>query len=262
MKRKPWPIIVLSLLHILAPLGNIVFNSYRAGRNYSQTWDIWFYSLPKPLFLAYIVVPPIAGIFIFICRRWSYWCYVGCLGLIFLANAYGFSTSMNWLNFLTLIAVLVVDILAVAYFVVPSVRKVYFDPKLRWWETAPRYVFNVQGEMNGITGMIKNISEGGAMVETPTGCTEGNLVDLEWSYEGVNFAVPGRIVYRKPSPNGIGCGVRYEHTPQTEKQMKTLVAKLHKEGKMIRDRLPGPEDSFGAWLKKLLSTREGLFPKG
>lgn len=262
MKRKPWPIILLALLHILAPLGNIIFNSYRAGRSYSQTWDYWFHTLPKPLFLAYVVVPPIAGLFIFICKRWSYWCYVACLGLVFLANAYGFWTSMNWLNFLTLLAVLVVDILAVAYFVVPSVRKVYFDPRMRWWETAPRYVFNVQGTVSGMSGYIKNISQGGALIETSMSYLEGQPVEIQWSHEGRSFAVPGKVVYKKPQGAGFGYGVRFDHTPQTEKSMVALVQKLHKQGKMIRDRLPGPDDSFGAWLKKLVSTREGLFPKG
>lgn len=261
MKRKPWPIIVLSLLHILAPVGNIIFNSYRAGRSFSQTWEFWFYSFPKPLFIAYIVLPPIAGIFIFICKRWSYWCYVGCLFLIFLANAYGFWTSMNWMNFLTLFAVLVVDILAVAYFVVPSVRKVYFDPRLRWWETAPRYLFNQQGVMYSMPGLIRNVSEGGAMFETNTAYAEGQEVELKWNYEGEEYSVPGKVVYKKTMGTGFCCGVRFDHTPMTLKAMKGLVLKLHKQGKMIRDRLPGPEDSFGAWLKKLVSTRQGLFPK-
>lgn len=261
MKRKPWPIILLALLHVLAPFGNIILNSYRSGRSFEQTWNLWVYALPKPLFLAYVVLPPLAGVFIYICKRWSYWCYVACLALIFLGNAYGFWTSMNLLNFLTLLVVLVIDILAVAYFVVPSVRKVYFDPRMRWWETAPRYVFNVQGSMNGTGGYIKNISEGGAFVETTTTYSEGQSVDLLWSYEGTSYSMPGKVVYQKSQGTGFGCGVRFDHTTQTEKIMNGLVQKLHKEGKMIRDRLPGPEDTFFAWLRKLLTTREGLFPK-
>lgn len=261
MKRRPWAIIVLALLHILAPIGNIILNSYRSGRSYSQTWDYWFYNLPKPLFITYVILPPVAGIFIYICKRWSYWCYVACLGLIFLGNVYGFWTSMNLLNFLTLLVVLVIDVLAVAYFVVPSVRKVYFDPRMRWWETAPRYVFNVQGGMDEEKSFIKNISEGGAFVETSGTFSEGQSVNLKWSYAGSEFSISGKVVYRKPLPSGIGCGVRFDHTPKTEKLMSALIQKVHKEGKMIRGRLPGPEDSFVVWLKKIILTREGLFPK-
>lgn len=261
MKRKPWAIIVLALLHILAPIGNIILNSYRSGRSYSQTWDFWFYNLPKSLFIAYVILPPVAGIFIYICKRWSYWCYAACLALIFLGNVYGFWTSMNLLNFVTLVAVMVIDVLAVAYFVAPSVRKVYFDPRMRWWETAPRYVFDVQSSMSGEASLIKNISEGGAFVETSSSYNEGQSVELQWGYDGAEFSMPGKVVYRKPIASGIGCGVRFDHSPKTEKIMKTLIQKIHKEGKMIRDRIPGPEDSFFAWLKKLVIAREGLFPK-
>lgn len=261
MKRKPWTIILLSALHILAPFGNIVLNSFRSGRSFSQTWAYWLNVIPGPLFLTYVLLPPLAGVFIFICKRWSYWCYVACLGLIFLGNLYGFWTSVNWLNFLTLFLVLVVDVLVVAYFVVPSVRKVYFDPRMRWWETAPRYLFDTEGTVNRAIGTIKNISAGGLLVETLTSFSEGQSVEIQWRYEGVPYLVPGNVVYRKPQGAGFGYGIRFTHTPETEKAVENLVRQLHKHGKLIRDRLPGPEDSFGVWLKKLVVSREGLFPR-
>lgn len=99
------------------------------------------------------------------------------------------------------------------------------------------------------------------MFETNTAYAEGQEVELKWNYEGEEYSVPGKVVYKKTMGTGFCCGVRFDHTPMTLKAMKGLVLKLHKQGKMIRDRLPGPEDSFGAWLKKLVSTRQGLFPK-
>jgi hypothetical protein len=262
MKRKPWSIIFLALLHVLAPLGNIIMNSFRSGRTLENTWNFWLYTLPKPLFFAYVVLPPIAGFFIYICRRWSYWSYVACLGFIFLANVYGFWTSVNWMNFVTLLVVLLADVLAVAYFVVPSVRQIYFDPRMRWWETAPRYVFNIHGFMGSHSGFVKNISEGGAFVESQSSYPEGSVVEVTWSFEGESFVVPGKVVYqRKQGPSVFGYGVRFDHTPQTQKGMRLLITRLEKEGKLIRDRLPGPEDSFAVWLKKLIVNREGLFPK-
>jgi hypothetical protein len=261
MKRKPWPIILLALLHILAPLGNLIMNSYRSGRTFEATWNFWIYNLPKSLFFTYVFLPPLAGIFIYICRRWSYWSYVLCLGLVFIGNVYGFWTNVSWVNFVTLFVVLMADILAVAYFVAPSVRQIYFDPRMRWWETAPRYVFNGQGTLGGHSGFIKNISEGGALVETQRACVEGQVAELIWSYGGEVITLPGKIVYQKNQDSSFCCGVRFEHTPQTQKTMRSLITRLHREGKVIRDRLPGVEDSFRVWLKKLIISREGLFPK-
>lgn len=236
-------------------------NSYRSGRSFESTWSFWLHILPKPLFFSYVILPPIAGVFIYICRRWSYWSYAACLGLIFLGNVYGFWTNVNWVNFVTLLLVLMVDLLAVAYFFAPSVRQVYFDPRMRWWETAPRYIFNNQSFIDGQPSFIKNISEGGAFVETDSPYAEGQTLDLAWSYEGESFAIPAKLVYQKKQSLNFGCGLRFDHTPLTQKTMSRLILRLHKDGKMIRDRIPGPEDSFWVWLRKLVINREGLFPK-
>jgi len=261
MKRKPWPIILIALFHVLAPFGNIIFNSLRADRTLIQTWNFWYYALPKPLFITYVILPPLAGIFIFICKRWSYWCYVVCLSFIFFSNVYGFWTNMNLLNFLALALVMIIDLLVVAYFVTPSVRVVYFDPRMRWWETAPRYNFNLNGLMGGHPGFIKNISAGGALVESGSSYSEGESVELSWDYENVSYAMLGKIVYQKPLKPPYACGVKFDHDAKSKKTMKSLVKRLHKEGKMTQDRIPGPEDSFFAWVKKLATNKQGLFPE-
>lgn len=261
MKRKPWAIIVIAFLHFIAPFGNLVMNSLRSGRSLVQTWEFWVYALPTPLVVTYVALPPLAGIFIYICRRWSYWCYVACLGLIFLSNVYSFWTSMSGLNFAMLFLVLLIDVVAVAYFMVPSVRQVYFDPRLRWWETAPRFNLDTPGIMDGDEGFVKNISAGGALVESAKSYEDGREVLLEWNYNGKNYRLPGHVVYRKPSGGGVAFGVRFIHNDETEKLVKELIELMVREDKIVKDRLPGPEDSFRAWLKKLVTTRQGLFPR-
>ncbi|MBO9667144.1 MAG: PilZ domain-containing protein [Bdellovibrio sp.] len=258
MKRKPWAIIVLSLLHILAPFGSLLFNAHRAGRSISEHWYFWAHFLPKQLLFIYVVVPIIAGIMIFICRRWSYWVYLACLALVFFSNLYSFSTNMNWMNFGALIAVLVVDLLAVAYFVVPAVRQVYFDPRIRWWEAAPRFVFKHQATVNDAEGEINNISRGGLFIRTKLNLEEGQQVSLEWSYEDIPYQVPGKVVYKSNRAASEGYGVQFA---EENKAVKKLCQLLDSRGQMVPERLPSPEDSFGAWLKKLIIKREGLFPK-
>ncbi len=133
----------------------------------------WFEIIPKHLLFVYVFVPIMAGVFIYICRRWSYWAYLGCLALIFLSNLYSFLTSMNLSTFLALVIVLLADLVVVAYFVVPSVQKVYFDPRMRWWEAAPRYNFDTEGFVNGQRAFIKNLSQGGLFMTSPANFNEG-----------------------------------------------------------------------------------------
>lgn len=258
MKRKPWAIVILALLHVLAPFGNLVLNALRSGRTLQMQWQFWSEVLPKPLFFIYILVPPLAGVFIYMCRRWSYWAYIVCLGIIFVSNLYSFWSYMTWMTFAFLLFVVVADLLAVAYFVVPSVKKVYFDPRLRWWEAAPRYNFDHNVIVNkAVSAYVKNISYGGLFMTFPEPLEEAQTLELTWDYEGVSYKVTGNVVYKTPG----GYGVRYNHTPETSAAMKKLMYRLHKKGLIVRERLPGPEDSFGTWIKKLIRTRSGLFPK-
>jgi hypothetical protein len=57
------------------------------------------------------------------------------------------------------------------YFINPRVRHLYFDPKLRWWRTKPRYEthapFMMQFENSWYYPILRNISDGGCFIETP-----------------------------------------------------------------------------------------------
>lgn len=257
MKTKPWTLVILALLHILAPFGNMFVNALRSGRTLPQQWHYWFEVLPKYLLVVYIGLPILAGIFIYVCRRWSYWAYLACIALIFVSNLYSYWTSMNWSTLVALVAVLVVDILIVAYFVVPSVQKIYFDPRMRWWEAAPRYNFNHEGTVNGQTALIKNLSQGGMFMTSGPQLNEGDKAEVAWNYENQECKVSGLAVYKGPQ----GVGVRFDHSPESQKQTKQVITKLHQKGLIVVERLPGPEDSFATWCKKLFTKGEGLFPK-
>lgn len=257
MIRKPWAIIILSALHILAPLGNLFINAYRANRTLIANWNYWYYTLPKSLFIAYVVLPPVAGIMIFICRRWSYWVYLFCLTWIFAANVYGFWTNRSLMSLLFLLGILLVDFLAVAYFMVPSVRTVYFDPKARWWETAPRFNFDLKTLIDNQEGLIRNVSVGGIFIEAWDGLQQGQDIQVEWTYNNVSFKIPGRIVYK----NNKGYGVQFLHSRDTQKQIKMFIRLLEKQGVPVAIRRVGHEDGFFAWLKRLVTKGEGLFPK-
>lgn len=257
MTRKPWAIILLSALHILAPVGNLCMNAFRSNRTLIANWNYWYYVLPKSLLIAYVVLPPLAGVCIFICRRWSYWLYLVCLACIFAANVYGFWTDMNLLNLTALIFILLLDFLAVAYFVVPSVRTVYFDPKARWWETAPRFDFNLEALMNEQAGLIRNVSVGGLFIEAWDGFQQDQDIAVAWNYEGSRFLIPAKIVYK----NTKGYGVQFKHSPDTQKQIKKFIELLQSKGFAALERKVRGDENFFTWLKNLLTKGEGLFPR-
>lgn len=261
MKTKPWSLIILALIHAIAPLGNLILNALRSGRTMDQQWQYWFEIIPKYILIIYVFVPILAGYFIFLCRRWSYYAYLVCVGILLLVNMYAFWTSVGWDTFIAMMVILGMDLVVVAYFFIPSVQSVYMDPRMRWWEAAPRYNFNHEGLINGEKAFIKNISQGGLFMTSGPALTEGDKVECSWNFEDVEYKFSGAAIYKISRPEMIGYGVRFEHTEESQKQLKILIGKLHSQGLILVERLPGPEDSFAVWLKKLLTRGEGLFPK-
>lgn len=261
MKRKPWSLIILALLHILAPIGNFFINAIYSGRGIEGQWNFWFHALPKEFLLLYVALPMLAGVFIFICKQWSYWAYLVCLAALLVSNAFSYWTQQNLAALAMLITLLVIDLIVVAYFVVPSVQRLYFDPRLRWWEAAPRYNFGQKGMLNGHNVHIKNMSFGGLFMSSDTLFKEGDVVEGEWTYEDQTYQAKGQVVYKMPGKDGPGYGVKFEHTPESEKALKKLNTRLHSQGLIVKERLPGPDDAFLPWLKKLVTTGQGLIPK-
>lgn len=261
MRTKPWSLIILAILHALAPCGSFIFNAYWAGRTLLQQWHYWIDVLPPALLFIYVVLPMMAGLFIFICRRWAYWAYFACISTILLSNIYSFYTNLTLGTFLLLMIVAVVDLLVVSYFLASPVQQIYFDPKMRWWEAAPRYRFDVEGTVNGEKAFLKNLSQGGLYFTSGPQIAEGNKVEISWNYKGKEQIISGLLVYKSMNKNELGSGVRFDHTEETHKQVKYFVDQLQAEGLIVTERLPGPQDSFLSWLKKLILRGEGLFPK-
>lgn len=261
MKRKPWSLIILALLHILSPIGSFVVNALNAGRSLSEQWYYWFHVIPGYLTAFYIAAPILAGVLIYICHRWSYWAYIVCIALTLFSNIYSYSTNMTVPTLFLLIGIALLDIFVVAYFMVPSVQKVYFDPRLRWWEAAPRYHFNNEGIVNGSKANLTSLSIGGLFMNLNATLDIGDKVDIHWKFNEKETNISGIVLYKTSNQANPGYGVRFDHTHDTTKAVTEVIKDLHAKKQIIVERMPGPEDSFGVWFKKLITTGEGLFPK-
>lgn len=217
--------------------------------------------LPKLIVASYIVVPVVAGIMIYICKRWSFYGYLACLAVAFLVSLYGFSTDVSLLNFVYLVGVLLVDFVLVAYFMVPAVRQIYLDPRLRWWESAPRYRADFEAEVvgNGL-GQVVNISEGGLFFKSAAELADHAVIDIKFSYQSQSYLVKGVVVHHRNM--GVhGYGIQFKHSIESAKAVKHLVSMMEDDGRRLHDRDPGEEDSFMRWLRELVSTGSGFIPK-
>lgn len=263
MKQKPWPIIFLSLLHIVAPFGNLFLNSFRHHISAVELFHLWLANIQNPIVMINFFVPPLAGIMIYLCRSWSYKAYLFFISVLLASSCYNLYNDFSWVNVIYLLAVLTADVLIVSYFLIPIVKQIYFDPRLRWWETAPRFSAGFQAKVKGYSeyGEVVNISIGGMFLKTPYALSDFSQIEVHFNYQNFNYSVVGSVVHhRKMDVHGYG--VQFGKHPETsEKDLKKLMAQLKSEGRQLVDRSPAPNESFVAWVKRLVTTGQGFVPE-
>ncbi|MFN8792498.1 MAG: PilZ domain-containing protein [Bdellovibrionales bacterium] len=145
----------------------------------------------------------------------------------------------------------------VGYFLMPTVRRLYFDPRLRWWETQPRYKTDFQCQVERGGGRywveIRNISEGGAFLQTSEIFSAGENLKIFFKDSQGVIALAGEVVYRRMM-EPAGYGFKFDKPSTKEPRLKALIRKLEEQGALIRSPMPATEESFVSWLKSILES--------
>lgn len=267
MIRKPWPIIILAVLYLTEPLFKLGFYSWYWDISVEQLFENVWTKSPYSIFI-YFFSCPVAGIAIWAVRRWSVSAFLSIVGLTLIEHVRDrlhhpahFSTSLT-------IALMVLNILVVVYFLVPSVRTAYLDPKIRWWEAHPRYdvhwncIVQQDGVMN--EAVVANFALGGVLLSLP----EGSLLKLEnpfhlkFVFENYSFHLLGKIRYEKHIEDKVRYGVQFQNVSRREfKNIAKCIKTLERRKFPRRPKRENPVKSFSIWAFALVTTGRGLFPK-
>ncbi len=264
MRRKPWSLIILTLGHLFAPIGNQFFNALWSPMPMSFYLRIAFQPANIQKNWAEWVFPVIAAAAIYICKRWSFFIYVTAMGSLFISSYLGFHDRTGQGIGFELFLAYTFNILLVWYFLIPAVREIYFNPRLRWWEADDRYradlpvTFKSQNEIQA--GEIGNISIGGLFLKSKYLPNDAEQIPLDFEFKGTKYHFTGEVI-RHGNQDAIGFGLRFQHNPGSIRLAKHLVKILDSEGRLLASRLPGKEDGFAFWLKRLLTTGKGLTPE-
>ena len=95
MRRKPWAIVILALIHFFAPIGNIFFNALVTGRDiatYFSTAMTWQYLSYNWVIL---LAPIVAGYAIYACKKWSFYLYFVAITGLFVSSYIGFLSKAD-----------------------------------------------------------------------------------------------------------------------------------------------------------------------
>jgi hypothetical protein len=167
----------------------------------------------------------------------SPWYYI--LSAIAVAAGYGFWEMKRWAWYLFIIANLLITyqnavmvnehgetyhkaltfifsvaiIALITYRVSREIRVPYFFPKIRWWESDPRYRLSVpvkldRAETGDLTGDILDLSMGGCFVKLRSDLHQDEKVALSFTIFQLELKLEGIVVWRTQStvthPKGVG----------------------------------------------------------
>ncbi len=264
MKRKPWPLIILTILHFLAPVGNILINSFILKVDISTYFRALYHSFGLMPILVFLIAPVLGGVLIYICKKWSYYLYLGLMVIPVLYSYFYWKQQPSIERGLFVIALFLINILVVSYFMLPQVRQVYFNSRLRWWETKPRFEVEFKAELNLSDHKakcdIKNISQGGLFIETDMQLNSKDRIQINFIYKNQNYVFSGDIVYSKVLNGRNGYGVSLIAARDENRTLKKLIHSLNVQGLLINSRAPTEQDSFSYWVKQLFHHKKGLLP--
>lgn len=221
MRQRPFLLFVSSCLFLYFP-------AELAWRWISHSHPV----LPMDIFFS-IVMPAILMVGLIRVTKVGWYTLITLVALWGVRDLYDFySTQGSSLS--PLIIHLAIYCVSVGYFINPRVRHLYFDPKLRWWRSKPRYETHIPFLMSHANQwhypILRNISEGGCFIETP------HLLDVNADLQiSIPLPIPlsvsviktqGEVRWVSTNPLRHGMGVQFRNPPPEHfKAIKEYVRK-------------------------------------
>lgn len=169
--KKPKWIYALGLSFVLAPVGNFVWSLAALG--VKRWWDpqIWRIWLPYVEWYVWVLMGLVAlsGLSLLMVRRWSWM-----LSLVSLACVLVYSVillpnipSKASIGIVALLMIITIGAMGVIF--LSPFRLPYVNPRLRWWETSPRYRVEIKVKVGDLPheASLVDVSRTGALVEWP-----------------------------------------------------------------------------------------------
>ncbi|MCM2323785.1 MAG: PilZ domain-containing protein [Oligoflexia bacterium] len=262
MRTRPWPLVILALFHVLSPVVNVPLSAWLDGLSVDRYLTLlWLNEGWYGIFDA-LVLLPIGGAAIYLCKRWSFPIFLA----VVLQTAY--SNFQTWYGapqafpIWAFLGTALLDVALVAYFFFPKVRAVFLNPRLRWWESQPRFAVRLRARAGHPRGdshcVIQDLSEGGAFVKATADWATGETIELTFSFFELSYRVTCRVAYRRNGKTR-GYGLQFHPTAETRIALIKLTQGLELTGLRSRGAVDLKQD-FTQWLKLLLTSGKGLLP--
>lgn len=233
MRKRPWEIVLLTVLYAGAPFGNLVFTCLVRGYDLSAL--PWLMLVMTPVdWLALAVYPALAAA-VWSVSRPGWWIFVGLNAVLFSYNFY-VGSQVPGANLLVLAGANGLNVTVAALLFTKHARSPYFSPRLRWWNAEVRYrvvyvlevPLKILGGGREAEGLLLDLSVTGCFADLPEGFELNQPVGMTFSCWGLTIECLGRIRRRSgPGESLSGYGIEFIRlTANQRHHLRSLVKVL------------------------------------
>jgi len=266
MKWKPWPIVLISIFLITEPLVKVFLDSFLFQVNVDRFLGIYFETHNPFESFVYFLSLPIAGVALFVIKRWSLPLFFTMELLVGYDYFVRYSQVPGENTMFLVFGILALNLAIVSYFLIPAVWEIYYNPRLRWWESKPRFRVvipaTLEGTWDSAPCTIVDISEGGAYIQTKKKIELNKPVTLVIKLFEAELKIAGEAIHFGDCQlNGVG--MRFiEKNPEINRQIEKFMEGVRLlNAQEIRPRGKWHED-FKNWINILRKdVKKGLIPE-
>lgn len=217
---RPLIILILVFIHLIEPFLKIITFKIKTEFDFLTIFSNVMSIGSFPDLFKFWLLFPIGGIALYMMKKWSYY-------LFLIIEIYSIYTIISYEKytwpyvdsapFTQNILIVAVNVIAIYFLLLPSVRSLFFNPRLRWWERAHRFDVSIPCEIvsdaggsriRSTNGMIKNISKGGVFVIFDEEIYKSDKVTLSFVFNKRPFMVTCDVVSYRSFQNHKGIGAK------------------------------------------------------
>jgi hypothetical protein len=248
----------LAIAYAVSPLVYPVFVSLAFGDSVPDVLRQIFQTNSVLRNFEVFVLPLLLAGCLFLARRIGYFVILVSSIYLFARNLYVFASTDGTFPAHLLVFLNILLIASIIYLSRKSTRNLYFDPKLRWWETDPRYRVDFTGTLtrlgtNPTPMQIRNIAIGGAAIETtePTFLAHERIL-IAFEAKGATYHLSAGVVWEEdPNQGRRMVGVQWAQDPATADgpPIKDLIRRLKSERTPTTSEAPSWWQDLRAWIE-------------
>jgi len=219
MHRRPWPLVLLAALLLVSPVLYPVFVAIFFGTPLREVLAEQFRMNSGFRNFEVFALPVLMAIGTYFARRPGY--FVVLLGSLHLMSRglYIFATENDGSPLSSALLMVFFLGVVVAYFTRRKTRALYFDSKMRWWETDPRYRVDLSGKVLRGSGapmpvIVRNFAIGGALLEGDFDAfAPGEIVHVDFDFDAQPVHLAASVVWERAQDSRRSFGVQWMEDP-------------------------------------------------